>query len=138
MCIRDGSAKTISVIGGYAVVLLSGFLIGIVCGPTWGVVATSGLVLALVWTLTRWFRGENESDEPRSWWRMTARPIAGYVLAGWFLLQAVGTAVSQAPAVTPAAAFGAVVAMLAAGAYMHSSVRLSREGYSLSPEDRLQ
>jgi hypothetical protein len=138
MCIRDGSAKTISVIGGYAVVLLSGFLIGIVCGPTWGVVATSGLVLALVWTLTRWFRGENESDEPRSWWRMTARPIAGYVLAGWFLLQAIGTAVAHAPAVAPAAAFGVVVAVIAAVAYTNSSVRLSRQDDSLAPEDRFQ
>jgi hypothetical protein len=53
----------------------------------------------LIYGLTRVFRGADESDAPRSWWRMTARPTASLMLGGvpafWILLKMMTTEVSS-------------------------------------------
>jgi hypothetical protein len=113
-----------AVISGYAIAFLAGFLSGIVYAPAWGAVASTGVIVALVWVSARWFRGDDEPDDPRRWWRMTARPAAGYALSGWFVLQAIGTTTSAVLDAAPATWLSGVVAIGIAGAYLNSSVRL--------------
>ena len=43
-------------------------------------------ILTTVWTGTRLFRGRDESDDPRQWWRATAGSKSGYVVGALFLL----------------------------------------------------
>lgn len=124
MRIYDGSTKAMSVILGYTLALVSGFLVGITFALSWGVVVGTAVLLAVIVVLTRWFRGEHESRDPRAWWRMTARPTAGYVLAAWFFLQALTTGLSRAPQVVPVTWINVCVTLLIAFAYVASSVRL--------------
>jgi hypothetical protein len=89
--------------------------------------------LAAVAFGARVFRGAGESVEPpRAWWRMTARPRAGFVIAAaHFLL--LGVAAMQASGKNG----GGVLALEAivnfvgfsvlGAAYLHSSIRLLRE-----------
>jgi hypothetical protein len=128
MRIYDGSTKAISVILGYALAIVSGFLVGIAFAPSWGVIVGTAVLLVVIVALTRWFRGENESREPRAWWRMTARPTAGYVLAAWFFLQALTTGLSRGPHVVGAIWINVVVVFVIALAYLASSIRLGTEG----------
>jgi hypothetical protein len=125
MRIYDGATKAICIVAGYAVALVSAFLVGVAFAPGWGVVVGAAAVLAVIVVLTRCFRGENESRGPRAWWRMTARPTAGYLLAAWFFVQALTTGLSGAPRVVPATWISVVVALAIALAYLTSSVRLS-------------
>lgn len=133
MRIRDGSVKAASALAGYALAALAGFLIATGFGPAWGAAAGNALIIALVIASTRVFRGENESDDPRSWWRMTARPAAGFVLSGGFLAQAVGVAASYRLDQTPLVWLSAAVSILIAVAYLNSSVRLTAQSTRLMP-----
>ncbi|MCI0157165.1 hypothetical protein KNO15_10710 [Leifsonia shinshuensis] len=133
MRIRDGSVKAASAIAGYALVAIAGFLIAMGLGPGWGAAAGSALIVALVIALTRVFRGEDESDEPRRWWRMTARPAAGFVLSGGFAAQAVGVAASSSVDQTPLVWLSVAVSILIAVAYLNSSVRLTAHFTRLTP-----
>src|SRR3954454_14243375 len=92
MRVRNGATKAALIIAGYALAVVVGITVEVSTYPGWGVVAGCAVVLALVLILSRLFRGENESDAPRPWWRMTAYPTAGYVLAVWFFVQAIGSA----------------------------------------------
>ncbi|RDV44297.1 hypothetical protein DOE76_13015 [Leifsonia sp. ku-ls] len=121
------------VVLGYTVSIVAGIIVELATHSGWGVVVSSGIVLAFVVVLSRLFRGGNESDEPRSWWRMTAYPTAGYVLAGWFLLQAVGTMTSSVVAAAPAGWVCGVVSLVLALAYLVSAVRLTATGRSRNP-----
>lgn len=125
MRIRNGATKAALTVVGYALALLVGITVESTTHSGFGVVSSSGLVLLLVLILTRLFRGENESDEPRQWWRMTARPTASYLLAGWFLLQVVGSA-SSALTTRPSVgwAVSAIVSLILASGYLISALRL--------------
>ena len=123
--VRNGSTKAMLVVLGYAVSLVVALTIGITTSTGWGVLASGVSVLAFALVFARLFRGENESDGPRPWWRMTAYPPAGYVLAGWFLLQTVG-AISAA-GTGPAGLVSAVVSLGLAIAYLVSAIRLTAQ-----------
>jgi hypothetical protein len=74
----------------------------------------------------RVFRGRGEQVEaPRAWWRMTARPLAGFVLAAVLGLGVV------VPAGTPSSGVQIVAQLVVAVAYLASSivlVSLTRRG----------
>ncbi|KGJ79627.1 hypothetical protein GY21_04660 [Cryobacterium roopkundense] len=84
-------------------------------------------IYLLVWVglAARTFRGDNESlAAPRAWWRMTARPPSGFVLATVFVAQAYLAITSgRRPDDGSALAVAALNALIAV-AYLHSSVRL--------------
>ncbi|WP_025156339.1 hypothetical protein [Leifsonia aquatica] len=124
MRVRTPVAKAGLIVAGYAGVVLAVIPVAVSTTAAWGVATGSGIVLLLVLALTRVFRGENESDAPRAWWRMTARPAAGYVLGLGFALQAVGATASAAPESAPAAWIGCLVSLVIAAAYLNSAVRL--------------
>jgi hypothetical protein len=64
---------------------------------------------------------------------MTAYATAGYVLAGGFLLQALGTMTSSVVAAAPAGWVSGVVSLVLALAYLVSAVRLTATGRSRNP-----
>jgi hypothetical protein len=81
--------------------------------------------LAFVIVGIRSFRGEGEPVRPpRVWWRMTARPPAGFVLGCLFLLQAGWSALTQqaGPITTAAATVSAFIGL----AYLAASAALVR------------
>jgi cytochrome c biogenesis protein CcdA len=96
----------------------------------------SALVFVLILLAARVFRGATElGDEPRPWWRMTGRPLAGFVLGSVFGLatialvfyafgveteKAVHAFRSQEPYVIVTAVIFAALAAL----YLTSSLRL--------------
>lgn len=81
--------------------------------------------LAFVIVGVRSFRGKGEPVRPpRAWWRMTARPPAGFVLGCLFLLQAAWYAYPEVQG--PRAAAGAAVSALIGSAYLAASVALVR------------
>lgn len=81
--------------------------------------------LAFVIVGVRTFRGTGEPVRPaRAWWRMTARPPAGYLLGGLFLAQAAWWALAPGP--SPLAPVAATVSGLIGLAYLAATVRLAR------------
>ena len=87
-------------------------------------VAVAGSIVTVLFC-TRVFRGDSEeAAPPRSWGRLTEKPTAGYVLAGWFALQAVSLVFldTAGPAIR---ALGALAYGLLAWAFARSSSRLS-------------
>jgi hypothetical protein len=84
------------------------------------VAAVGFLVMVVVGV--RLFRGEDEPVEPpRAWWRMTARPFAGFLLAAYFVADGLlaRPTVGSGPDV-----LGTVLMLLVASAYVGSSVTL--------------
>lgn len=78
--------------------------------------------LAVVVVGVRTFRGPGEPVEPpRAWWRMTAGPVVGFLLAASF----VGDAVVARASVAGSADVGGLVVSLLAAAYTGSSVTLA-------------
>lgn len=72
------------------------------------------------------FRGHGEPiDAPRAWWRMTARPLAGFIGAGVFLAQAIATstATTESASVT---VFVVLCDLVVMSSYLNSSLRLIR------------
>ncbi|WP_020075938.1 hypothetical protein [Cryocola sp. 340MFSha3.1] len=125
MRVRDTSTKAISIIAGYALAVLAAITVGLSTQSAWGVVAGSVIVLLLVLVLSRLFRGENESDAPRSWWRMTARPPAGYALGCWFGAQAIASITTALLDDGWIGWTGGVVSLSIAALYLNSAIRLS-------------
>jgi hypothetical protein len=82
-----------------------------------------GVVLLIVGV--RSFRGASESTAPpRAWWRMTERPVAGYLLAIYFTLQGVGYLLTPFAAPVIEILYLTVDAFVVV-AYLHSSIRLT-------------
>lgn len=86
----------------------------------WGVL----VIVAAVVTAARTFRGLNETDDPRPWWKMTSTRWSGALLCVLFLLQSI-VAISGASASPslPMALTGGIVAFLLAVLYLNSAVR---------------
>ena len=131
--IRIGSTKVALVVLGYATAIVVGIAVELGAHSGWGVVASSGIVLLLVLVLARLSRGENESDEPRKWWRMTAYPTAGFVLSGWFVLQTIGIATSSMFSASSAGWARGVVSVILAALYLISAIRLAALDRSRDP-----
>jgi hypothetical protein len=84
-------------------------------------IAAIGFVL-MVGIGVRVFRGEDEPVEPpRAWWRMTARPLAGFLLAAYFVVDGV---IARPSVSSGFDVVGTVVMLLVAAAYVGSSVTL--------------
>ncbi|WP_420369373.1 hypothetical protein [Curtobacterium sp. L1-20] len=78
--------------------------------------------LATVLVGVRVFRGPGEPvAPPRAWWRMTAGPVVGYLLAAYFVADGV---VARGLAAERLDLGGAVVSVLVAAAYAASSTAL--------------
>ena len=124
MRVRNGATKAALAVAGYALAVIVGITVELTTYSGWGVVASCGIVVVLVLILTRLFRGENESDAPRQWWRMTAYPTAGYVLAVGFFVQAIGSTTAM---LTPGYVgwVSGIVSLSLAVAYLNSAIRLT-------------
>lgn len=90
-----------------------------------GTIIVNLLILAGVFLGTRIFRGKNELLlAPRPWWRMTARPKAGFLLGAYWAL---GLIPLLAPGSSPVAwLINAAVNILLAVFYVRSSILLRR------------
>ncbi|WP_431277762.1 hypothetical protein [Leifsonia poae] len=123
------TGKIIYVIGGYAVLLvLNVFVFQQLVNATFDVLIVAVLNIAYVTIGVRTFRGADENrEDPRAWWRATARPAAGFWI-GSGLAVAAGISLLGALASKPVDAFIPTVAFLVYAAlaafYLHSSYRL--------------
>ncbi len=130
MRITSVVGKAIYVIGGFALVLVVNFLfIYPNVNPTLDVLIVAVLNVAYVLVGTRTFRGADENrEDPRPWWRATARPAAGFWLGGALAVLAFISGVG-AFASKPENAFVPTIACicytLLAAYYLHSSYRLT-------------
>lgn len=72
-----------------ALVLLAGMMLTYFLDLRWGLQAAGECILLLMlvgfWSLTRIFRGPAESDASRPLWRLTERPLWGYILGVFFV-----------------------------------------------------
>ena len=125
MPVRNGSTKAMLVIAGYAFAVLVGMTLGLSTQLGWGLAASSGIVLLLVLVLSRLFRGANENDEPRTWWRMTAHPTASYVLAVWFGVSTVGSVASAMTSNEFAGWLAGLVSLVIGALYLNCAIRLT-------------
>jgi hypothetical protein len=98
---------------------------------TFGIDENAGNLVAAVFSVCavvagcRVFRGESEdAGQPRSWWRMTSKPSAGWILCALFALSAASSVltIGQSPVVGVSVATDAAIAL----GYANSSVRLRR------------
>jgi hypothetical protein len=130
MVIRKYNAKI--GYGAAAVVsVIAAALVALVLPPLLGSILVGVVFLAAVLLGTRWFRGSEEGDGPRSWWRMTGRPAAGFVLGGILVLTCVSNLAAVPEGGIP---WGIVVAQVIAGvAYLYSSFRLVRTAKTSKP-----
>lgn len=123
------TGKIIYIIGGYGLLLvLNVFVFQRLVNPTIDVLIVAILNVAYVAIGVRTFRGiEENREDPRVWWRATARPAAGFWIGGG-LAVAAGIALLGALASKPADAFVPTVACVVYAAlsafYLHSSYRL--------------
>ncbi|WP_420366028.1 hypothetical protein AAEP80_03940 [Curtobacterium sp. L3-7] len=117
--ITTAQAKVGYVVGAVIVEVMLALLLWAIGLPDGAVPFLSALgLVALVVVGVRLFRNEGEPVEPpRAWWRMTGRPFAGFLLAAYFV----------ADALFARAAFdvlGTAVMLLVAAAYVGSSVTM--------------
>lgn len=129
-------AKVVFVLTAVLAMVAVGIATNFLVGGGAGVIVTSFLWIVVVTLGTRWFRGFDEAVEPpRAWWRMTAQPPAGYVLAVLFLLnagtQAYALLVNDLATLDAAGVLLPTVTALGCHgliglAYLNSSIRLSR------------
>jgi len=118
--------KAVYIVGGYLVIVLITALL-----PQGGGLAIFTVILDVAWIYggTRIFRGAGELVQvPRPWWRMTARPRAGFVLGIFIFAPGVAFYVAFAAAEPFVAAWWLLALENAAWAalYVSSSVRLAR------------
>jgi hypothetical protein len=118
--------------------LLVYLIAAIPVGPGGGGILRSALAFILILLGSRVFRGPDEDDTPRPWWRMTARVPAGVVLGSLCALVAIVSAVGYVGLVVstiahkdvvdlPALLVNAVLAAILSYLYFGSSLRLVRE-----------
>ncbi|WP_158865133.1 hypothetical protein [Leifsonia sp. AG29] len=129
MRITTITGKIIYILGGEALILvLNLFVFQQLVNPTIDVLIVFLLNVAYVALGVRTFRGAEENrDDPRAWWRATAKPAAGFWIGGGLaaaaFVSAVGAFASKPEnAFIPAVAFIGYAAL--AAFYLHSSVRL--------------
>ncbi|BDI21795.1 hypothetical protein [Herbiconiux sp. L3-i23] len=126
--IRDPLTKVGAIVGTFILIFLLTFLFGVASGfATAGVYAIAfGLTLVAIVVLSRFFRSTTEENAPRPMWRLTGRPVAGYVIAGIAVAQAFSIAViPDGPPVEARIVAITFYAIVAVG-YLQSSIRLTR------------
>ena len=118
--------KAVYILGGYVVTALVAGLL-----PLGGGAAIITLILDVAWIYggTRIFRGAGELlQPPRPWWRMTARPRAGFALGILVFVPALVSYIALAATEPLVPAWWLLMLENAvwAALYISSSVRLSR------------
>lgn len=145
--IRKTGWKTVYIVVGWIAVAVLGWVISGLGIPT-PLLSLIGSVLFLGFVLvgTRIFRGRHEPILPaRAWWRMTAKPTAGFVLGTCFALSLVYDVVLAV--VDPAGQFPgrrnidlstSILNILGTASlaylYLNSSIRLVRNPPVVAPE----
>jgi hypothetical protein len=133
--IRPWYVKLAYVLASCALVYL---IAAIPVGPGGGGILRSALAFVLILFGTRLFRGPDEDNSPRAWWRMTERVPAGIVLGTLFAIVAivsatgyvgltVSTLVGKDVVDLPALLLNAVLAAILAYLYYGSSRRIVLE-----------
>jgi hypothetical protein len=115
-------------VGIVLLITLNGYVLLRILPPQVDAVVFNLLILAFVFVAVRSFRGRDEPVEPpRAWWRMTARPTAGLLIAA-FLAASVVNYLFSTTAKTPGDDFtndlSTAVNALLVLAYVQSSIRL--------------
>lgn len=127
--ITSPQAKATFVVLGCVAAVVAAVFGALALSVTGGLVLYCAVLGAVIVFGARAFRGDGEDPvAPRPLWRMTAKPAAGFVLAGFFALQAVSTGVSAANADAYAPLYVVAIAfsLAVAAAYLNSSLRLRR------------
>ncbi|MEN8602808.1 hypothetical protein [Microbacterium rhizosphaerae] len=125
MRIRSGPAKVGYIVVSIIVILLIGIALSFAVSQVAAQLVALAVGVALLVLGVRSFRGASEAvAPPRAWWRMTERPVAGYLVAIYFFLAGLGYLVAPFAAPAIEALYIGVYAM-AVAAYVHSSIRLS-------------
>lgn len=143
--IRKTGWKTLYIVVGWvAVVVLSEAVRPLGISALVAAGLRSVLFLAFVVVAARVFRGHGEAlSAPRAWWRMTARPAAGFVLGSYFSVTVLADLVlafasSGAPSSGRFAPTALVVDAIATAPlvflYLNSSIRLVRNPPTVAPE----
>jgi hypothetical protein len=123
------TGKIIYIVGGYGLLLVLNLFVFLrLVTPALDVVIVAILNVAYVFIGVRIFRGiEENREDPRAWWRATARPTAGWWLGAGLAVLA-GISLLGALASKPGDAFVPAMACLVYAAlaafYLHSSYRL--------------
>ncbi|MEN0083880.1 MAG: hypothetical protein AAGC66_03845 [Leifsonia sp.] len=120
--ITSATTKVAYVVAAYAITITLAFGLAAAFGAAAGVLVVGVLQLVLIGIAVRVFRGRDEAVvPPRPWWKMTARPFAGFVMAALFAAQAVCAVFAPSVGSWAAALAGALIAV----GYLNSSVRLT-------------
>lgn len=134
--ITSPSAKIGLVVACGALLPMIGVLAISVSGYNIGSLTMTALVVLFVGFCSRTFRGPSEDVRgARPLWRMTEKPVAGYVAGGYLVLVAIGLIAQKPEPVAPAIAWlcGGIL-LIAAAAYMGSSLRLARDPHPAEGE----
>lgn len=102
------------------------FVVGLVLPLAAAALLMEVVLVAVIVSLARSFRGMGEPVAPRrAWWRLTARPLAGWWLGALYLISALLPALSvHRPLPAWQLAQQAIVALLGL-AFLNSSIRLT-------------
>lgn len=86
--IRSAGTKVATCVVGSVVILLLGLLLAGTVGSNGWAIALVGAVasVALVVFCARTFRGPDETDAPRPWWKMTGAPVWAFTFGALFLV----------------------------------------------------
>lgn len=84
--VQSTTAKAGVIVSGAVITAITGFAVAFASASPLAPAATLIPIIALVVFCTRLFRGAHEAVEPaRPWWKATATPLWGYILALVFL-----------------------------------------------------
>ena len=123
------TGKIIYIVGGYGLLLVLNLFVFLqLVNPAIDVLIVAILNVLYVVVGVRTFRGlEENRQDPRAWWRATARPTAGWWMGAGLAILA-GISLLGALASNPGNAFVPAMACLVYAAlaafYLHSSYRL--------------
>jgi membrane protease YdiL (CAAX protease family) len=119
--LRAEPAKIGAVLGLYILALLLGLLMAPLGFLSLVDLVIAAVFLAGLYGLTRIFRGPSEPPGVRRpWWRLTERPIAGYLWTALFGVRAVTVWATNSDG-----ALLVVLNLVAAAAFLGSSIRLT-------------
>lgn len=126
--ITSPSAKIGLVVACGALFPAIGFLAVSVSGYNVGSLVMTALVVLLVSFCSRTFRGPSEDVRSRRpAWRMTEKPLAGYVAAAYLVFVGVGLITQRPEPVAPAIAWLCCgILFVAAAVFVNSSLKLAR------------
>lgn len=131
--IHSAGTKVATCVVGSVVILLLGLLLSGTVGSGGWLLAIFGAFasVALVVFCARTFRGPDESDAPRPWWKMTGSPVWAYTFSALFLV----SRPRAVQAATDPAVLAVVANALIAIAFVGSAVVQTRHQRRGTPSD---